>query len=117
MIFELWYYRANLPNNGGIKTRPVLIIGDDTENGLTIIDIHYCIVSASSQVGNYDVVIDDITAKNIGLSKRSIIKTTKIYTGSKRLLENKIADLPQEQKEEFLIKFKDYQTKLINKLI
>jgi len=113
MIFELWYYQATLPNNGGIKPRPVLIIGDDGENGLSIVDIHYCIISASSQVGHYDVEIDEGTAQSVGLSRKSVIKTTKIYTGSKNLLERKISDLPSPLREEFREKYKSYQEQLV----
>jgi len=108
LIFELWYYNAMLPNNGGIKRRPVLIIGDDGENGLSIVDIHYCLVSSSSQKGTFDVTIDAITAQNLGLSRESIIKTTKIYTGTRNLLNGKIADLPEALKKEFCEKYKHY---------
>ena len=116
MIFELWYYNATPPNNGGIKRRPVLVIGDDGENGLCIVDIHYCLVSATSQKGKYDVVIDETTAQSLGLSKESIIKTTKMYTGSKRLLEKKIADLPEMLKKEFSKNYREYQEQTINKI-
>lgn len=55
-------------------------------------------------------------SKKIGLNKRSVIKTTKIYTGSKSKLGNKIGDLPVDIKEEFIKKYKDYQNKLIEEL-
>ena len=116
MIFELWYYKAKLPNSGGTKRRPVLVIGDDGDNGLSIVDIHYCIVSASSQKGVFDVQIDEETAKKLGLLKESIIKTTKIYTGSRHMLERKISDLSDPLKKEFCKKYKDYQEKIIQKL-
>ena len=116
MIFELWYYKATLPNNGGIKTRPVLIIGDDNINGLRIVDIHYCIVSASSPRGKFDIEINQTTAKELGLRQKSVIKTTKIYTGSKNLLERKIADLPVKLRKEFYEKYKEYQQTIIQGL-
>ena len=116
MIFELWYYKATLPNNGGVKARPVLIIGDDKINGLRIVDIHYCIVSASSPKGNFDIEIDQTTAKQLGLKRKSVIKTTKIYTGSKNLLERKIADLPANLRKEFYEKYKEYQQMVIQGL-
>ena len=116
MIFELWYYNATLPNSGGIKRRPVLIIGDDGENGLSIVDIHYCLVSATSQKGNFDVIIDETTAQSLGLSRESIIKTTKMYTGTRNNLGGKIADLPELLKKEFRAKYKEYQEKIINGL-
>ena len=116
MIFELWYYKAKLPNSAGTKGRPVLVIGDDGDNGLSIVDIHYCIISASSQKGVFDVKIDEATAKTLGLLRESIVKTTKIYTGSKHMLERKIADFPEPLKKEFCKKYKDYQEKIIQKL-
>jgi len=116
MIFEIWYYKATLPNNGGIKPRPVLVIGSDDDNSLSIVDIHYCLVSASASKGKYDVEIDDVTAKNLGLSRASIIKTTKIYTGSRGLLERKICELPLELRKEFADKYKQYQHNLVEGL-
>jgi len=116
MILELWYYKATLPNNGGTKHRPVLIIGDDGDNGLSIVDIHYCLVSATAVKGEYDVEIDDDTAKNIGLSRASVIKTTKIFTGSKGMLGSKISTLPDDIKNEFVQNFTRYQANLNSKL-
>ena len=113
MIFEIWTYKATLPNSNQIKTRPVLIIGDDSENELNIVDIHYCMVSASSLKGKYDVDIEEKTAKNLGLTKASIIKTTKIYTGSRGLLGDKICDLPNQLKNEFIDKYKKYQDSIV----
>ena len=63
-----------------------------------------------------DVELNEEQAKKIGLNKRFVIKTTKIYTGSKSKLGNKIGDLPVDIKEEFIIKYKDYQNKLIEEL-
>ena len=116
LIFEIWYYNAPLPNSGGAKLRPVLIIGSDAENQLNIVDVHYCMLSASSKKGKYDVEIDETTAKAMGLKKASVIKTTKIYTVSQALLEKKICDLPQKLKAEFVEKYKAYQSMLMNKM-
>ena len=116
MIFEIWYYRATLPNSGGTKLRPVLIIGNDAENKLSIVDIHYCLISSSSSKGEYDVEIDDATAKGLGLTRASIIKTTKGYTGSQHLLERKVCDLPDALKVEFAEKYKRYQKHMIEKM-
>ena len=113
MIFEFWYYRATLPNSGEVKPRPVLIFGDDKENNLRIVDVHYCLVSSSSQKGAFDIEIDDQKSKELGLTRASIIKTTKMYTGSRRLLERKICDLPQDIKTTFIENYKRYQQSLM----
>ncbi|MCL2036426.1 MAG: type II toxin-antitoxin system PemK/MazF family toxin [Oscillospiraceae bacterium] len=113
MILEIWYYKANLPSSNKVKARPVLIVGDDRANGLQVVDIHYCIISSSSAKGDYDVEINEEIAKEIGLARASIIKTTKIYTGSKHLLERKVCDLPDSLRDEFVKRFKDYQGKML----
>ena len=115
MVFEIWYYEAKLPNSSTqTKGRPILIIGNDSENKLKIIDIHYCIVSKTAPKGEYDVQIDEATAKSLGLEQASVIKTTKIYTGDKELLERKVCDLPQDLKTEFIANYKAYQKKIID---
>ena len=116
MIFEIWYYEAKLPNSIQTKGRPILIIGDDSENKLRIIDIHYCIVSKTAPKGEYDVQIDESTAKSLGLEQASVIKTTKIYTGDRELLERKVCDLPKDLKTEFIEKYKSYQTKIMKNM-
>ena len=116
MIFEIWYYTAKLPNSLQTKARPVLIIGDDSGNKLRIVDIHYCIVSATAPKGNYDVQIDEAAAKNLGLEKASVIKTTKVYTGDQGLLERKICDLPEDYKIEFIKQYKLYQNNLMARM-
>ena len=117
MIGEIWTFTATNPNDNIEKVRPVLIIGTDSENNLKFVDVHYVIISASAQCGKYDVLINDSEAKSIGLDRKSVIKTTKIYTGSKSKLGNKIGDLPEKKKEEFKKKYSDYQNKLINSFI
>ncbi|MDR2559343.1 MAG: type II toxin-antitoxin system PemK/MazF family toxin [Oscillospiraceae bacterium] len=116
MIFEIWYYKAILPNGGGTKARPVLIIGNDSENNLSIVDIHYCLVSASSQKGEYDINIDEEQAKELGLTRASVIKITKVYTGSRGLLERKVCDLPSDLRAEFIKNYKVYQNKLMERM-
>lgn len=116
MIGEVWTYNATKPNDGLLKTRPVLIIGNDSSNGLKYVDIHYVIISSSADCGIYDVALSDELAKRIGLDRSSIIKTTKVYTGSKTKLMSKIGDLPEEIKKEFIEKYKNYQENLIEKL-
>jgi len=116
MIFEIWYYTAKLPNSLETKARPILIIGDDSENKLRIVDIHYCIVSSTAPKGNYDIQIDEKTAKNLGLERASVIKTTKVYTGDRELLERKVCDLPKDLKIEFIEKYKSYQNNLMLKM-
>jgi mRNA-degrading endonuclease toxin of MazEF toxin-antitoxin module len=116
MIGEIWYYKAKLPNSNEYKARPILIIGTDEINNLLYIDIHYVLISSSADKGDFDVSIDSITAKEIGLTRASIIKTTKIYTGSKSLLERKVCDLPNGIYDEFLSKYKSYQDSIINLL-
>lgn len=65
--------------------------------------------------GINDVKITEETARDIGLAKASVIKTTKIYTGSKTKLGSKICDLPESIKKEFITKYQEYQNELINK--
>ena len=52
----------------------------------------------------------------MGLTKESVIKTTKIYTGSKTKLGSKICDLPQDIKDEFKDKYREYQRSSIDNL-
>ena len=115
MIGEVWTYRATKPNDNLEKVRPVLIIGDDKENGLQFVDINYVIISSSASCGKYDVVINSQDAQKIGLNKESTIKTTKIYTGSRQKLGSKIGDLPLEIKAEFKQKYKQYQEDILDK--
>lgn len=116
MIGEIWYYKAKLPNNDGYKSRPVLIVGTDANNNLYYTDIHYVIISSSASIGVYDVLINDDQAKEMNLTRASVIKTTKIYTGPSNLFERKVCDLPDNIKDEFLKKFESYQEDTINKL-
>lgn len=113
MIGEIWTYVAVKPNDGKTKTRPVLIIGDDEANGLKYVDIHYVIISSSAECGIYDVLIDDVCASKMGLNGKSVIKTTKIYTGTKSKLGNKISELSKDKKNEFFNKYQKYQENLI----
>ena len=114
---EIWTYVATKPNNTKeAKVRPVLVIGDDSNNNLQYVDIHYVIISSSAECGIYDVLLDKKLAKELGLAKQSIIKTTKIYTGPRSKLGVKIAELPSSKKEEFVKKYQAYQDDLISKL-
>ena len=115
MIGEVWTYRATKPNDDLEKVRPILIIGDDEENGLKFVDISYAIISSSASCGKYDVEINEEIAKIIGLSKRSVIKTTKIYTGSRMKLGKRIGDLSTEVRIEFNQKYEEYQKSIISK--
>ena len=117
MIGEVWTYKATNPSDNIEKVRPVLIIGNDSDNQLKFVDIHYVIISSSADCGKYDVEMTMDDAKKIGLDNKSVIKTTKIYTGSKSKLRNKIGILPKNKKEEFIDKFIKYQKKLIDNLI
>ena len=117
MNLEIWTYLAQKPsNNSQIKPRPVLVIGDDSCNNISIVDISYVVISSSSECGEFDVEIDESTAQSIGLDRKSIIKTTKIFTGSKSYLGNKICDLPKDIKLKFIEKYKKYQDCLINNM-
>lgn len=116
MIGEIWYYKAKLPNNDGYKSRPVLIVGTDANNNLYYTDIHYVIISSSASIGIYDVLINEKQAKEMNLTRASVIKTTKIYTGPLNLFERKVCDLPDNIKNEFINKFESYQEDTINKL-
>lgn len=115
MIGEIWTYRATKPSDNLEKVRPILIIGNDANNGLQFVDINYVIVSSSADCGNYDVPINEENAKKIGLDRESTIKTTKIYTGSKTKLGRKIGDLPEEIKKEFKQKYIAYQEDILSK--
>lgn len=97
------------------KIGPILVIGDDSNNQLQFVDIHYVIISSSADCGIYDIELDEQTAKQLGLSRRSVIKTTKIYTGSKSDLGAKISDLPTSIKNQFIKKYKEYQDNLLRK--
>ncbi len=115
MIGEIWTYVATKPNNGMQKVRPILIVGDDGNNQLQFVDIHYVIISSSADCGIYDVELDDVTAKSAGLTKKSIVKTTKIFTGPMTKLGQKIGELPQDKKIEFIEKYKNYQLDVVSK--
>ena len=116
MIGEIWTYKATKPNDNLEKVRPILVIGVDVENGLKFIDINYVIISSSASCGKYDVLIKEDRAIEIGLAKESVIKTTKIYTGTQTKLGRKICDLPQDIKNEFKDKYKEYQRSIIDNL-
>lgn len=115
MIGEIWTYKATKPSDNLEKIRPVLVIGDDGDNGLEFVDINYIIISSSASCGKYDVEINEEDAKYIGLKRQSVIKTTKIYTGSKQKLGCKIGDLTDELRKEFICKYKEYQENIMNK--
>ena len=115
MVGEIWTYVATKPNDNLKKVRPILIIGNDDSNELKFVDIHYVIISSSSDCGKYDIKLDSLTSKKIGLDRESIIKTTKIFTGTRTKLGNKIGDLPENIKEKFIKKYKEYQSNLISK--
>ena len=117
MIGEIWTYAATKPNNKDKKIRPILIIGDDANNQLWYVDIHYVIISSSADCGIYDVEIDEELAHSIGLQRESIIKTTKIYTGPKSKLGVNIAELPLETKNEFITKYRDYQNNIMSNFL
>ena len=116
MVGEIWTFKATKPSDNLEKVRPVLIIGNDSSNNLKFVDLHYAIISSSAECGKYDVKLSDDEAKKIGLARKSIIKTTKIYTGSKSKLGIKIGNLSEEKREEFKKKYKDYQMQLFNNL-
>lgn len=109
MIGEIWTYVAERPSNGLLKVRPILIIGDDGNNQLKYVDIHYVLISSSAECGIYDVKLEENVALSIGLQRTSVIKTTKLYTGPKSKLGVKIGELPIDKKEEFIYKYKNYQ--------
>lgn len=117
MIGEIWTYCATKPSDGLLKTRPILVIGNDEDNGLKYVDIHYVIISSSADCGKYDIQIDKKVASTIGLDRSSVIKTTKIYTGSKSKLISKVGNLPEEIKADFINKYREYQEKIITDFI
>lgn len=113
MIGEIWTYKATKPSDSLQKVRPVLIVGNDKENGLQFVDINYVIISSSAVCGKYDIELKGYIAKKIGLNKDSVIKTTKIYTGSQTKLGSKIGELPLNKKEEFKQKYREYQENIL----
>lgn len=113
MAGEIWVYYSPKPNDNKFNGRPVLVIGDDSTNGLKFVDISYVIISSSSETGKYDIEISEEQAIKIGLERKSVIKTTKIYTGSKSYLKSKIGDLPKKLKKEFVENYKTYQKNII----
>lgn len=113
MIGEIWTYKATKPSDNLEKVRPVLIVGNDKDNGLQFVDINYVIISSSAVCGKYDIELKGEVAKEIGLNKDSVIKTTKIYTGSQTKLGSKIGELPLDKKEEFKQKYKEYQENIL----
>ena len=115
MIGEIWTYKATKPSDNLEKVRPVLIVGNDEENGLKFVDINYVIISSSATCGKYDVPINKEQAEEIGLDRASTIKTTKIYTGSRTKLGRKIGELSLHIKEEFKNKYIEYQKNIISK--
>ena len=115
MIGEIWTYKATKPSDNLEKIRPVLVIGDDGDNGLEFVDINYVIISSSASCGKYDVEINEETAKYIGLKRPSVIKTTKIYTVYIQKLGCKNVDLTDELRKEFICKYKEYQENIMDK--
>ena len=59
VIGEIWTYKATKPSDNLEKIRPVLVIGDDGDNGLEFVDINYAINSSSASCGKYDVEINE----------------------------------------------------------
>ena len=66
--------------------------------------------------GKYDIELSEEIALKIGLKGKSVIKTTKLYTGTKSKLGSKISELPDDIRKEFIEKYKSYQINLINKM-
>ncbi len=82
---------------------------------MQFVDISYAIISASAPCGKYDIEIDTPIAQAIGLDRKSVIKTTKIYTTSNAKLVKKIGDLPNNLRAEFKQKYEAYQKSIISK--
>lgn len=114
-IGEVWTYIATKPSDNLQKVRPILIVGNDEDNGLNFVDINYTIISSSADCGKYDVELNEVEASKAGLDRASVIKTTKIYTGSKMKLGSKIGELPLFKRDEFKQKYKEYQDNILNK--
>ena len=114
MTGEVWSYIASKPNDDKQKVRPVLVVGNDANNQLKYVDIHYVIISSSAECGIYDVRLEEEICKSIGLQRTSVIKTTKLYTGPKSKLGLKIGELPDNKKKEFIEKYRSYQENIIS---
>ena len=115
MLGEIWTYKMNGSSGTLEELRPVLIIGIDEDYELQFVEIDYVVGSLSEVCGIYDVEIDEETAHSIGLKRQSVIKTTKIFTANKSKLGSKIGVLPDDIKEEFKEKYKEYQDLNLNK--
>ena len=75
VIGEIWTYKATKPSDNLEKIRPVLVIGDDGDNGLEFVDIDYVIISSSASCEKYDVEItsfEDETLEEMIEAKRQI---------------------------------------------
>ena len=115
MIFEIWYYKTSLPSDD-TKPKPILIIGNDPEDGSVEANIHFCPILTSSAQGKYDVRINETDAKAIGIAKELIIKTTQMYTGPCNLLEQKVGDLPGDLISQFISQYIAYQSAILLKM-
>ena len=81
-VGDIWTFNVPLTNdNAKYKPRPVLIISVITEFQ-HYYSLTYVIISSTTALKEkYDVIISEKVAKQIGLEKRSIIKTAMVYTG------------------------------------
>ena len=74
-----------------------------TQRDIPCISIRTLKNDINQMVNEYDVELDESLAKEIGLNGKSVIKTTKLYTGTKSKLGSKIGDLPKDKKTKALI--------------
>ena|SRR5690554_3707967 len=115
-VGDIWTFLVPLTNdNTKYKARPVLIISVN-ENFVHYQSINYVVISSTSVIEKYDVVINDNVAFKIGLQSKSIIKTTNIYTENKTSLGHKIGELPKNILKQFKKKYQTFQQYIINQL-
>lgn len=115
-VGEIWTFLVPLTNdNTKYKARPVLIISVNEDFG-HYESINYVVISSTSAVEKFDVVINDKLALKIGLQAKSVIKTTNIYTENKTSLGNKIGELPKNILKQFKKKYQEFQQYVINQL-
>lgn len=115
-VGDIWTFLVPLTNdNTKYKARPVLIISVN-EDFVHYQSINYVVISSTSAVEKFDVVISDKVASKIGLQSKSIIKTTNIYTENKTSLGHKIGELPIGILKQFKKKYQAFQQYIINQL-
>lgn len=111
-VGDIWTFNVPLTNdNAKYKPRPVLIISVNNQFQ-HYYSLTYVIISSTAFKEKYDVIISEKVAKQIGLEKRSIIKTAMVYTGGYSSIGEKIGELPENLLYEFFKNYKAFQRQI-----